>query len=87
MTSAIKKYNNLTQRIITGLLGSAGIIAAVCFGPWTYYSVFLIITFFTLLEFYKLSGLDGMVPQKSFGIFLGVLIFSLSFFIEMEIIS
>lgn len=87
MTSPIKKYNNLTQRIITGLLGSAGIIAAICFGPWTYFLVFLIITFFTLWEFYKLSGLDGMVPQKTFGTFLGVVIFSLSFFIEMEIIS
>ena len=87
MTSSIKKYNNLTQRIITGLLGSAGIIAAICFGPWTYFAVFLIITFFTLWEFYKLAGLDGMVPQKTFGTFLGVVIFSLSFFIEMEIIS
>jgi phosphatidate cytidylyltransferase len=87
VTSSIKKYNNLTQRIITGLLGSAGIIAAICFGPWTYFAVFLIITFFTLWEFYKLAGLDGMVPQKTFGTFLGVVIFSLSFFIEMEIIS
>jgi phosphatidate cytidylyltransferase len=87
VTSSIKKYNNLTQRIITGLLGSAGIIAAICFGPWTYYLVFLIITFFSLWEFYKLSGLDGMVPQKTFGTFLGVVIFSLSFFIEMGKIS
>lgn len=87
MTSSIKKYNNLTQRIITGLLGSAGIIAAICFGPWTYFAVFLVITFFTLWEFYNLAGLDGMVPQKTFGTFLGVVIFSLSFFIEMEIIS
>ncbi len=87
MTSSLKKYNNLTQRIITGLLGSAGIIAAICFGPWTYFIVFFIITFFTLWEFYKLSGLDGMVPQKTFGTFLGVVIFSLSFFIEMEMIS
>lgn len=87
MTSSFKKYNNLTQRIITGLLGSAGIIAAICFGPWTYFAVFLVITFFTLWEFYKLAGLDGMVPQKTFGTFLGVVIFSLSFFIEMEMIS
>lgn len=49
--------------------------------------VFLIITFFSLWEFYKLSGLDGMVPQKTFGTFLGVVIFSLSFFIEMGKIS
>jgi phosphatidate cytidylyltransferase len=87
VTSTIKKYNNLTQRIITGLLGSAGIIAAICFGPWTYFAVFFIITLFTLWEFYKLAGLDGWVPQSTFGTFLGILIFTLSFLIEMEIIS
>jgi phosphatidate cytidylyltransferase len=44
--------------------------------------VFFIICLFALLEFYKLVGLDGHVPQKTFGTFCGVLIFLLSFFIE-----
>ncbi len=35
-----------------------------------------------MLEFYKLAGLDGMVPQKYFGTFCGILIFVLSFLIE-----
>jgi phosphatidate cytidylyltransferase len=68
-------------------LGSAGIIAAICYGPWTYFAIFLFITFSTTWEFYKLAGLDGMAPQKTFGTFIGILIFVLSFFIEMEIIS
>jgi phosphatidate cytidylyltransferase len=83
----LDKYNNLTQRIITGLLGSAGIIAAVCLGQWTYFIVFFIICLFSLLEFYKLIGLDGMVPLKAFGTFCGVAIFSLSFFIESQHLS
>jgi phosphatidate cytidylyltransferase len=83
----LKRYNNLTQRIITGLLGAAGVIAAVCIGPWTYFLVFLVICLFTLLEFYKLIGLDGMVPVKAFGAFCGVAIFSLSFFIESDHLS
>lgn len=87
MTSKLKKYNNLTQRIITGLLGAAGIITCVCLGQWTYFAVFLIICLFSLLEFYKLIGLDGMVPQKAFGTFCGVLIFSLSFLIESQHLS
>ena len=81
MTS-LGKYSNLTQRIITGLAGAAAIIAGVCIGPWTYFAVFLIICFFSLIEFYTLAGLDGMLPQKTFGILCGVLIFSVSFFIE-----
>jgi phosphatidate cytidylyltransferase len=87
VTSPITKYNNLTQRIITGLLGAAGIITAVCINEWTYCLVFCIICLFSLLEFYKLAGLDGVLPQKTFGTICGVSIFILSFFIEKGTIS
>ena len=33
---------------------------------------------------YKLSGLDGMLPLKSFGTFLGLMIFCLTFLVEKE---
>jgi phosphatidate cytidylyltransferase len=83
--SPVRKYSNLTQRLITGILGSAAIITGVCLGQWTYFTMFLIICLFTLLEFYKLVGLDGLAPQKAFGTLCGVLIFCLSFFIEGRI--
>ncbi len=82
MASPLNQYNNLTQRIIAGLAGSAVIITAVCINEWTYCLIFFIICLFSLLEFYKLAGLDGVVPQKSFGTACGVSIFLLSFFIE-----
>lgn len=81
MNDAIKKYNNLTQRLITGILGSAGIILCVWFSDLTYFLVFFIICFFSLLEFYRLTGLDGLVPQKAYGTACGMMIFCLSFFI------
>jgi phosphatidate cytidylyltransferase len=81
----ITKYNNLTQRLITGILGSAAIITGVSFGQWTYFLIFFIICLFTLLEFYKLVGLDGLAPQKAYGTLCGVLIYVLSFFIEGRI--
>lgn len=87
MTTDIRKYNNLTQRLITAFLGAAVIIFCIVFNEWTYYAVFFVICLFTLIEFYDLSGLDGMVPQKTFGTICGMLIFSLSFFIEKEDIS
>jgi len=87
VTSPITKYNNLTQRIITGLLGAAGIITGVCINEWTYCLIFCIICLFSLLEFYKLAGLDGVVPQKTFGTICGVSIFVLSFLIEKGAIS
>lgn len=80
--NSITNYSNLTQRIITGLLGSAGIIAGICYSEWTYMLIFLIICLFSLLEFYKLAGLDGLVPQKVFGTICGVFVFVLSFLIE-----
>lgn len=87
MTSDIRKYNNLTQRLITAFLGAAVIVFCIVYNEWTYYGVFFVICLFTLIEFYDLSGLDGMVPQKTFGTICGMLIFSLSFFIEKQDIS
>ena len=82
MTSALKNLPNLAQRIITGVLGAAGVIFGVVYSEWTYFIVFFIICILSLLEFYTLAGLDGLVPQKTFGTFCGMVIFSLSFFVE-----
>jgi len=84
--SPVRKYSNLTQRLITGILGAAGIIAGVSLGQWTYFLIFFLICLFTLLEFYKLVGLDGLAPQKAYGTLCGIIIFCLSFFIEGRIV-
>lgn len=84
---AITKFSNLTQRLITAIVGAAAIVFGIMFSEWTYFIIFFIITLFALIEFYKLSGLDGMLPQKTFGTVSGVLIFCLSFFIERGDIS
>jgi len=81
------KYNNLTQRLITGLLGSAALIFGVSYSEWIYFGIFFTICLFSLLEFYKLSGLDGMIPLKTLGTIIGLVVFTLSFFIERETIS
>jgi phosphatidate cytidylyltransferase len=87
VTEKIKSYSNLVQRIITAVIGAAAVVAGIMFSEWTYFLIFFIITGLTLWEFYKLAGLDGMLPQKSFGTLLGLLIFCLSFFIERGDIS
>jgi phosphatidate cytidylyltransferase len=87
MTEKIKSYSNLVQRIITAVIGAAAVVAGIMFSEWTYFLIFFIITGLTLWEFYKLAGLDGMLPQKSFGTLLGLLVFCLSFFIERGDIS
>ena len=85
MNLPFKKYNNLTQRLITGILGAAAIITGVSVGEWSYFAVFFVICLFTLLEFYKLVGLDGLAPQKAYGTLCGLVIYTLSFLIEGKI--
>jgi len=80
--TALSKYSNLTQRIITGLLGSGAIIYGLAVSEWAYFGIFFIICFFSLREFYKLSAFDGLLPLKTVGIIIGMSIFCLSFFIE-----
>ncbi len=80
----IKKYSNLVQRAITSLVGAALILAALIYSDWTYFLIFGTILGMSQMEFYKLSGLDGMLPLKSFGTILGLLIFTLTFMVEKE---
>jgi phosphatidate cytidylyltransferase len=87
LTSALNKYSNLTQRIITGLIGAAGIIFGVVYSEWGYFAIFFFICLMSLREFYALVGLDGMIPQKAFGTLSGMVVFCLSFFIERGDIS
>lgn len=78
--------SNLAQRIIVGLAGVAVLITAIVFSQWTFLLVFFLITFFSIMEFYKLTGLDGMLPLKSWGAFSALVLVVLSFLIEADII-
>lgn len=72
------------QRAITAAVGAVVVLSASIYSDWTYFIVFVTILGFSQMEFYKLTGLDGMLPLKSFGTFLGVMIFALTFMIEKE---
>ncbi len=82
MISALNRYNNVTQRIITGFFGILLVVFAVYQGEWSYFGLFLIICILTQLEFYKLTGLDGMLPLKSMGTFAGASLYCISFLVE-----
>jgi phosphatidate cytidylyltransferase len=80
------KYSNLTLRLAAGFVGAAIIILSIVMGEWTYFFAFLLISQLTLNEFYRLAGMDGMVPLKFWGGLTGLLIFSLSFLIEKNML-
>lgn len=81
---SINNYSNLGQRAITATIGAIVVIGGTYYSDWTYFLVFAAILGFSQMEFYKLCGLDGMLPLKSFGTFMGLIIFSLTFMIEKE---
>lgn len=80
----INNYSNLGQRAITAVVGALIVVSASIYADWTYFIVFATILGFSQMEFYKLTGLDGMLPLRSFGTFLGIMIFTLTFMIEKE---
>lgn len=80
----INNYSNLGQRAITAAVGALIVVSASIYSDWTYFILFAAILAFSQMEFYKLTGLDGMLPLRSFGTFLGLMIFTLTFMIEKE---
>ena len=84
MISSLNRYSNLTQRVIAAIVGAVLIGFGLYYSAWLFFFIFLAICIFTQLEFYKLVGLDGFIPLKTFGTFTGALLFSLTFFVESE---
>ena len=82
MTSALSNMSNLGQRVIVALIGVAILITCIVLNEWAYLIVFGIICLLSMLEFYKLTGLDGLLPLKSWGTFTGLLLYLLSFLVE-----
>ena len=82
MTSILSKYSNLTQRIIAAIIGVLIIGFGLYYSQWLYFIIFFGICVITQPEFYKLVGLDGMLPLKTYGTIMGGTIFTLSFFVE-----
>jgi phosphatidate cytidylyltransferase len=80
----ISNYSNLAQRVITAIIGAAVIVGGSLYSEWAYFLIFGTILAFSQMEFYKLSGLDGMLPLKTFGTFIGLTIFCMSFLVEMQ---
>ena len=78
----MNRYNNLTQRVIAGAVGSIAIIFGVYYSEWLFFALFFAICILTQLEFYNLVGLDGMVPLKTFGSLSGGIIFLMFFLVE-----
>lgn len=87
MTYVLSKYSNLTQRVISAIIGAVIIIGGTAWSEWAYFIIFFVFCMLSILEFYKNVGLDGMLPLKTYGTFAGMFIYTLTFLGEMGIFS
>lgn len=87
MKSHLNKYNNLTQRVIVAIFGVIVIISAIYWHEWSYFAMFLGITFLSIREFYKLIGMDGYLPLTFWGCLTGVLIYTFTFLVQKGLIE
>ena len=86
MTSSSKKFSSLGKRVPTAVFGAIFILGSLYMGQWTYFTVFLLISIITQVEFYRLTKLDDKFPLKTWGTIIGQLFFVLSFLIEAHIL-
>ena len=87
MTLSSNKFGGLKLRLITAVIGAFLIIAGTAYDMWTYFAIFLVLSVFTQLEFYKLAHLDDKLPLKVWGTVIGQSFFILTFLIEADILE
>lgn len=80
----MNKFKDLRRRLLAGIIGAFGIIAALVYGEWSYFAVFLSIAVLALWEFYRLVRLQNYLPVRLLGVIVGGLMFILSFLIESQ---
>ncbi|MEO9477010.1 MAG: phosphatidate cytidylyltransferase [Cyclobacteriaceae bacterium] len=80
----MNKFKDLRQRMLAGFIGAFVIIAALVYGEWSYFAVFLAIALLALWEFYRLVRLQNYLPIRVLGVIVGGLMFVLSFLIESQ---
>ena len=69
------------------IVGVSIITVSLVYSEWIYFALFMLICVLTQLEFYRLTGLDGMLPLKSYGTAIGLIIYNITFLAEKGIIS
>lgn len=87
MTNRFNQLPNLAQRAIAAVIGVSIILVGILYNEWTFWILFLLISVLTQREFYKLVRLDENSPLSYYGIFCGIVLNFLTFFIEKDFIS
>lgn len=67
--------NNLTQRIITAVIGASIVLGAIIYSEFTFLLLVLFICIMSLIEFFKLAESDQIKGQSLMAILISVVLF------------
>jgi phosphatidate cytidylyltransferase len=84
--TALNGLSNLQQRVIAGVLGGAFVIGSVYLSEWSFFALFFGITLLSMMEFYKLIIQDKKKPNRVPGLIIGMLIYTLVFLIQKDLL-
>ncbi len=76
----MQNLSNLSQRIITAIVGVSIILVGLFYNEWTFLALFGAIGVLTQMEFYKLLKLDENAPLRIYGTLCGIILNVLFFF-------
>jgi len=63
------------------------IVLSLLWNQWGFFAVFLSISCLTMWEFYRLMRLQSYLPIRFLGVAIGALLFSITFFIQIDFLS
>ncbi|MFT4736926.1 MAG: phosphatidate cytidylyltransferase [Paraglaciecola sp.] len=78
----MSRFSELYRRIISAMIGASVIVSSLIYGEWTYFVVFFAICIMAQWEFYRLVRAQEYLPIRLLGVFVGSLLFVLSFLVE-----
>ncbi|MGY8977052.1 MAG: phosphatidate cytidylyltransferase, partial [Cytophagales bacterium] len=78
----MNKFSELKRRLFSAFIGAAVIISSILWSEWSYFLIFFAICISAQWEFYRLVRMQDYLPLRFFGVFIGGLLFILTFFIE-----
>lgn len=79
LTIMLKKQNNFVQRFFSIVFFTPVIIFAILWSAWTYFFLFFYVVMLAMLEFYKLLKQANVAPMRGYGIWLGLLFYTITF--------
>lgn len=67
--------NNLTQRIITAIIGASIVLGAIIYSEFTFLLLVLFICIMSLIEFFRLAASDNIKGQAGMAIIISTILF------------